>query len=45
MKAMMAKTITRSPMPSMTPEVNSSFKESTSEVSRVMMRPTGLRSK
>ena len=45
MKAMIAKTITTSPKPSMTPDVNSSIRESTSEVSRVITRPTGLRSK
>ena len=45
MKPMMAKIMTTSPSPSMTPEVNSSFSASTSEVRRVIMRPTGLRSK
>jgi hypothetical protein len=45
MKAMMAKIITTSPSPSMTPEVKSSLSESTSEVSRVMTRPTGFLSK
>ena len=41
---MMAMIITRSPSKSVTPAVNNSLSASTSLVSRVMMRPTGLRS-
>ena len=41
MMAMMTKIMTTSPSTSMMPEVNSSFSASTSDVSLVMMRPTG----
>src|SRR4051794_933854 len=37
--------VNRSPIPDTTPAVNSSFSDSTSEVTRVISRPTGLRSK
>ena len=41
---MMPISVNRSPKPATTPEVNRSFSASTSVVTRVIMRPTGLRS-
>jgi hypothetical protein len=43
--AMMARRVNTSPKMVTTPEENSSFSVSTSEVTRVMRRPTGFRSK
>ena len=43
--AMIPTRVKRSPKTVTTPEVNSSFTASTSVVTRVMSRPTGLRSK
>ena len=40
-----ATSVNMSPSPATTPEVKSSFRVSTSDVTRVMSRPAGLRSK
>ena len=42
---LIAMSVNRSPMPETTPAVNSSLSDSTSEVTRVIRRPTGFRSK
>ena len=44
-RVVMASSVNRSPSPATTPEVNNSFRASTSDVTRVTRRPTGLRSK
>jgi len=42
---LIAASVNRSPSPDTTPDVNSSFNVSTSEVTRVMSRPAGFLSK